>query len=105
GVGPVVTMHHAIDPAGIDAEFTRMHQVRAPRHAVRAGLAGVQATIGRLARRVIVHEPAFARLVREATVVPHGVEGVASDPSAGAAAADAEAESEADLRLTLLCFG
>lgn len=116
GVGPVVTMHHAIDPAGIDAEFARMHQVRAPRHAVRAGLASVQATIGRLARRVIVHEPAFAPLVRDATVVPHGVEGVAAAAGAPAGApgtasptsspaADGEAESEDDLRLTLLCFG
>jgi len=119
GVGPVVTMHHAIDPAAIDAEFARMHQVRAPRHAVRAGLAGVQATIGRLARRVIVHEPAFAPLVRDATVVPHGVEGVAPATGAsapatgvpaaasptGSSAADGEAESEDDLRLTLLCFG
>jgi glycosyltransferase involved in cell wall biosynthesis len=112
GVGPVVTMHHAIDPAAVDADFTRMHQVRAPRHAVRAGLAGVQATIGRLARRVIVHEPAFAPLVRDATVVPHGVEGVARTASATGAptttstsAADGEAESEGDLRLTLLCFG
>jgi glycosyltransferase involved in cell wall biosynthesis len=111
GVGPVVTMHHAIDPAAIDADFARMHRVRAPRHAVRAGLATVQATIGRLARRVIVHEPAFAPLVRDATVVPHGVEGVA--PAAGAPAVpatstpagDGEAESEGDLRLTLLCFG
>ncbi len=110
GVGPVVTMHHAVDPAGVDDEFTRMHQVRAPRQAVRAGLASVQATIGRLARRVIVHEPAFAPLVRDATVVPHGVEGVA--PAGGAAAstistpaADGETESEGDLRLTLLCFG
>jgi glycosyltransferase involved in cell wall biosynthesis len=111
GVGPVVTMHHAIDPAGIDAEFTRMHQVRAPRHAVRAGLAGVQATIGRLARRVIVHEPAFAALVRDATVVPHGVEGVApaasptAAPATSTPAGDGEAEGEDDLRLTLLCFG
>jgi glycosyltransferase involved in cell wall biosynthesis len=119
GVGPVVTMHHAVDPAGIDDEFTRMHQVRAPRQAVRAGLASVQATIGRLARRVIVHEPAFAPLVRDATVVPHGVEAPAAaaavaapaPPGAAATAAidslppDGEAEDEADLRLTLLCFG
>jgi glycosyltransferase involved in cell wall biosynthesis len=109
GVGPVVTMHHAVDPAAVDAEFTRMHQVRAPRHAVRAGLAAVQATIGRLARRVIVHEPAFAPLVRDATVVPHGVEGVAPAspgvPATSTPAADGEAESEGDLRLTLLCFG
>jgi glycosyltransferase involved in cell wall biosynthesis len=106
GVGPVVTMHHAVDPAGVDDEFARMHQVRAPRHAVRAGLAGVQATIGRLARRVIVHEPAFAPLVRDATVVPHGVEGVApAVPATSTPAGDGEAESEDDLRLTLLCFG
>lgn len=108
GVGPVVTMHHAVDPAGIDAEFARMHQVRAPRAAVRLGLGGVQATIGRLARRVIVHEPAFARVVRAATVVPHGVEAIA--PAAGAPGAsspdgDGAGESEDDLRLTLLCFG
>ncbi|MBS1678111.1 MAG: glycosyltransferase [Actinobacteria bacterium] len=112
GVGPVVTMHHAVDPAAVDAEFARMHQVRAPRPAVRAGLAGVQATIGRLARRVIVHEPAFAPLVRAATVVPHGVEGVTPPtapagpaPAVATPAADGEAESEDDLRLTLLCFG
>jgi glycosyltransferase involved in cell wall biosynthesis len=105
GVGPVVTMHHAIDPAAIDTEFTRMHQVRAPRQAVRAGLAGVQATIGRLARRVIVHEPAFAPLVRGSTVVPHGVEGAAASPTTSLPAADDAAESEGDLRLTLLCFG
>ncbi|MBS1885917.1 MAG: glycosyltransferase [Actinobacteria bacterium] len=111
GVGPVVTMHHAVDPAGVDAEFARLHGVRAPRAAVRAGLAAVQATIGRLARRVIVHEPAFASVVRDATVVPHGVEGIASAPGAtGAApgaspAAEGEPDSEDDLRLTLLCFG
>lgn len=122
GVGPVVTMHHAVDPAGIDDEFTRMHQVRAPRQAVRAGLAGVQAAIGRLARRVIVHEAAFAPLVRDATVVPHGVEGVAPAAASAAAApspagapgaaapvlapaADGEVEGEGDLPLTLLCFG
>lgn len=99
GVGPVVTMHHAIDPALVDAEFTRMHQVRAPRAAVRLGLSGVQTTIGRLARRVIVHEPAFAALIRDATVVPHGVEGIAT------AAPEGAGESEDDRRLTLLCFG
>jgi glycosyltransferase involved in cell wall biosynthesis len=99
GVGPVVTMHHAIDPALVDAEFTRMHQVRAPRAAVRLGLSGVQTTIGRLARRVIVHEPAFAALIRDATVVPHGVEGIAT------AAPEGAGEGEDDRRLTLLCFG
>jgi len=106
GRGPVVTMHHALDPAAIDADFARMHQVRAPRAAVRLGLSGVQRTIGRLSRRVIVHEPAFAKLVRSATVVPHGVEGVV--PAAGSASSpdgDGAGESEEDQRLTLLCFG
>jgi glycosyltransferase involved in cell wall biosynthesis len=101
GVGPVVTMHHAVDPAAVDAEFTAMHQVRAPRAAVRLGLTGVQATIGRLARRVIVHEPAFASVVRDATVVPHGVEGIASPAPT---APDLGAEDD-DGRLTILCFG
>ncbi|MCW2981617.1 MAG: hypothetical protein JWO14_3344 [Solirubrobacterales bacterium] len=106
GVGPVVTMHHAVDPAGVDAEFARMHQVRAPRAAVRLGLSGVQRTIGRLARRVIVHEPAFARLVRGAAVVPHGVEGIAPAEQPGPSPdGDSADESMGDRRLTLLCFG
>jgi len=98
GVGPVVTMHHAVDPADVDDDFVRMHRVRAPRPALRLGLAAVQETIGRLARRVIVHEGRFASVVRDAAVVPHGVEGVGPGTEAAAAAED-------DGRLTLLCFG
>jgi glycosyltransferase involved in cell wall biosynthesis len=98
GVGPVVTMHHAVDTADVDDDFVRMHRVRAPRPALRLGLAGVQATIGRLARRVIVHERKFASLVRGAAVVPHGVEGLEPE-------ADVAVEAGDDGRLTALCFG
>jgi glycosyltransferase involved in cell wall biosynthesis len=98
GVGPVVTMHHAVDPADVDDDFVRMHRVRAPRPALRIGLATVQATIGRLARRVIVHERMFASVVRDAAVVPHGVEGVGPG-------AEVAAEAPGDGRLTALCFG
>jgi glycosyltransferase involved in cell wall biosynthesis len=98
GVGPVVTMHHAVDPAEVDDDFVRMHRVRAPRPALRLGLATVQGTIGRLARRVIVHEDKFASVVRDATVVPHGVEAV--EPRAEVAT-----DLPDDGRLTLICFG
>jgi glycosyltransferase involved in cell wall biosynthesis len=98
GVGPVVTMHHAVDPAEVDDDFVRMHRVRAPRPALRLGLTTVQGTIGRLARRVIVHEDKFASVVRDAAVVPHGVEAV--EPQAEVAA-----NLPDDGRLTLICFG
>jgi glycosyltransferase involved in cell wall biosynthesis len=99
GVGPVVTMHHAVDPAEVDDDFVRMHRVRAPRPALRLGLATVQGTIGRLARRVIVHEDKFASVVRDAAVVPHGVEAV--EPQQAEVAADLPDDG----RLTLICFG
>jgi glycosyltransferase involved in cell wall biosynthesis len=100
GTGPVVTMHHAVDPAEVDGEFVRLHRVRAPRALARLGLRAAQATIGRLARRVIVHERSQAELVRGAAVVPHGVE------TAGAASAPGQPPArDRDARLTALCFG
>jgi glycosyltransferase involved in cell wall biosynthesis len=104
GVGPVVTMHHAVDPAAVDREFVEMHRVRAPRALARLGLTSVQAAIGRLARRVIVHEAAQAALVRGATVVPHGVEEGAAE-EVGRATQPRGARPDGDGRLTLICFG
>ncbi len=77
---PVVTMHHVVDPATVDADFVRLHRVRAPRRVAQAGLAGVQRAIRRRAGAVIVHEPAFARIVPEAAVVPHGLSGARRRP-------------------------
>lgn len=73
-VPTVVTMHQVVDPAAVDDGYVRLHRVAAPALVARAGLAGVQHTIGRLAARTVVHEPAFARHVPGAAVVPHGVE-------------------------------
>ena len=70
----VVTMHHVVDPAGVDGTFTRTHRVRAPAPVARAAVAGLQRTIGALADAVVVHEPSFAGVVPGATVVPHGIE-------------------------------
>jgi glycosyltransferase involved in cell wall biosynthesis len=78
-----------------------MHRVRAPRPALRLGLATVQQTIGRLARQVIVHEDRFAAVVPEAAVVPHGVEGVEPGTETRVEVADLPEDD----RLTLLCFG
>ena len=99
GAGGVVTMHHVVDGRTVDRSFTRMHRVKAPPTVARAGLSAVGAAIGRLADRVIVHEPAFTSRVRNATVVPHGVE-----------SCDAPARDEARARMgldrfTVLCFG
>jgi glycosyltransferase involved in cell wall biosynthesis len=70
----VVTMHHVVDPKTVDADFTATHRVRAPAPVARAGVAVVQRTIAALADTVVVHEPAFARVVPGAEIVPHGVE-------------------------------
>src|SRR4051794_4265763 len=76
GRGPVVTMHHVVDPSAIDADFTHVHRVGVPAAAARLGLGAVQRAIGREAERVLVHEPGFATLVPDARVVPHGVQPV-----------------------------
>lgn len=99
GAGGVVTMHHVVDSRTIDRTFTRMHRVKAPPAVARAGLSAVGGAIGRLADRVIVHEPAFADRVRNATVVPHGVERCQTPPRE-------EARARLGLeRFTVLCFG
>jgi glycosyltransferase involved in cell wall biosynthesis len=102
GAGPVVTMHHAVDPAAIDADFMRLHRVRAPAGVGRAGLGSVQQAIRRLARRVIVHEPLFARWVPGSSVIPHGLEPA---PAGALGAAEARASLGLDDRFTALCLG
>jgi glycosyltransferase involved in cell wall biosynthesis len=97
----VVTMHHVVDPAGVDREFTRTHRVRAPAPMARAAVAGVQRTIAALADEVVVHEPSFAGVVPGATVVPHGIEAPAATTRD-----DARAALGVDPDVTLaLCFG
>jgi glycosyltransferase involved in cell wall biosynthesis len=97
----VVTLHHVLDPAAIDAAFTATHRVRAPAAVARAAVDGLQRGIRALADAVIVHEPAFAPLMPGAAVIPHGIE---------AAAAGAREAARAELgvdddRLLALCFG
>jgi len=97
----VVTMHHVVDPADVDEEFTRSHRVRVPAPVARAGLDAVQRTLGRVASDLIVHEPRFGQVVPEARVVPHGVE-LAEQADRGAAQ---ERLGVDDGRLVVLCFG
>jgi glycosyltransferase involved in cell wall biosynthesis len=99
--GVVVTMHHVVDPAAVDAGFTRVHRVRAPWRLARAGLGRVQRTITRAADAVLVHEPGFAGVLPGARVVPHGID---VDPAAGEAAA-ARTRLGLDQRFIVLCFG
>jgi glycosyltransferase involved in cell wall biosynthesis len=97
----VVTLHHVVAPASVDRAFVRTHGVRAPAPAARAAIAGVQRAIGALAAGVVVHEPAFAHVVRGATVVPHGVEAPVV-PSRAEARAALGVDPDAVLAL---CFG
>lgn len=97
----VVTMHHVVAGAAVDRGFTRLHRVAAPAALARVGLAGVHGAIARLADRVIVHEPAFARTIPGAQVVPHGVE-TAATPERAAARARLSLRGD---RLVVLCFG
>jgi glycosyltransferase involved in cell wall biosynthesis len=101
--GPVVTMHHVVDPRAVDADFTRVHRVGAPAAAARLGLGAVQRAIGREAERVLVHEPGFAPFVPSATVVPHGVQPVAAVDRDEARARLGRGLD--DGRLVVLCFG
>jgi glycosyltransferase involved in cell wall biosynthesis len=100
GMGPVVTMHHVVDPGSVDADFTRLHGVGVPPGVARRALATLQQAIARTAERVIVHEPAFARHVPGAAVIPHGLE-------TGTASARSQARARLGLngRFTALCFG
>jgi glycosyltransferase involved in cell wall biosynthesis len=98
--GLAVTMHHVVDPRRVDQGFVALHGVRAPATMARAGLAAVQGAIAARADRVIVHEPAFARVIPGAAVVPHGIEPAAPWPRA-----DARRLLGLDDRLAVLCFG
>jgi glycosyltransferase involved in cell wall biosynthesis len=97
-------MHQVVDPAVVDRQFTATHRVRAPHLLARAGLAGVQGSVRRLARTTIVHERAFAKVMPDAVVVPHGIDVV--DPAGASEVARAKQEYRARPdRLTALCFG
>ncbi|MGH2986694.1 MAG: glycosyltransferase [Solirubrobacterales bacterium] len=98
--GPVVTMHHVVDSSEVDADFVRLHRVKAPPGLARLGLSAMQGAIRRSAERVIVHEPSFAPMVGGAEVVPHGLETSPVIPRE-----QARAELGLERPLTALCFG
>lgn len=82
GAGPVVTMHQVVRPGQVDKSFTELHRVSMPAPLARAGLSTLQQSIGRIARRTIVHERAFARHVPGSVVLPVGsIRSTAADPA------------------------
>lgn len=99
--GAVVTMHHAVDPSSVDERFMELHRVAAPAPITRAGLATVNATVARLARATVVHEPAFAEHLPDARVIPHGVE-PPREVSRGAARDELGIDRD---EFIVLCFG
>lgn len=97
----VATTHQVVDPAAIDRRFVQMHRVRAPSGVARAGLSTVQRLIGSLCDAVVVHEPAFAPIVRRSVVIPHGVEPLVREERTAAR----RRLGLEDGRLVALCFG
>lgn len=98
--GPVVTMHQVLDPSTIDKAATALHRVTAPPVVARFGLEALRQIMGRAARTTIVHEQPFQPLVRNAVMIPHGVEPAEPPPRDLA-----RARLDLDDRLTVLCFG
>ena len=96
----VVTMHQVVDPAAVDASFTRLHRMTMPPIAARVAITSTQRAINAQADAIVVHEPNFARLVPGAITIPHGVEAAA--PVDRTTARDA---LRLDGRLVALCFG
>lgn len=98
----VVTMHQVVDPEAVDRDFVRLHRLGVPGTAARFAISTVQRSIRSMSDAVIVHEPAFARHVRNAVAVPHGVE----TPATSLDRAQARLELGLDpQRLVALCFG
>lgn len=96
----VVTMHQVVDPEAVDRDFVRLHRLGVPGTAARFAISTVQRSIRSMSDAVIVHEPAFARHVRNAVAVPHGVE-----TPAVVDRAQARAELGLDDNFVALCFG
>jgi glycosyltransferase involved in cell wall biosynthesis len=107
----LATLHQVVDPTRVDRGFTELHRVRVPTWAARGGLSAMQRAMRRGADRILVHEPAFARVVPGAEVVPHGIEPDAhAHDRAPAQRASARAQARRALglgedRLCVLCFG
>jgi glycosyltransferase involved in cell wall biosynthesis len=96
----VVTMHQVVDPAAVDRSFVRLHRIRVPVLAARAGISAIQRTIQAMADAVIVHEQSFQRVISRASAVPHGLS-IVGPPER----AQARARLGLDDAFTVLCFG
>lgn len=100
GAPLVTTMHQVVEPATIDRAYTRLHRVAAPATVARAGIATVQASISRASAATIVHEEPFRRVLPDATVIPHGIEGAGRGDRA-----EGRALLGLDDRFVVMCFG
>lgn len=105
--GPVVTMHQVVEPSAVDRAFREVHQVNIPTPVARAGLATMQASVARIASRVIVHEQPFQRVLPGSVVFPLGGHRPPEPDRATSARAGRfrEESGAADDDLLVLCFG
>ncbi len=101
GQAPIVTLHQVVDPAEVDASFTRLHRVRVPPFLARLGLAALQEAVSELAAATIVHATRFAQVVSGSTVIPVGLTRSTPEPRAEARAA----LGLADDAFVVVCFG
>jgi glycosyltransferase involved in cell wall biosynthesis len=99
----VITMHQVVNPAAVTRDYTRMHRVAVPAPAARLAIGSVQRVLPKLADRVLVHEPAFARIIRGAAVVHHGIE--VPEPPTESKAAIRERLGVPGDGLLAMCFG
>jgi glycosyltransferase involved in cell wall biosynthesis len=98
----LATLHQVVDPASIDRGFTELHRVRVPAWAARPGLSAVQGSLLRSADQILVHEPAFAKVLPGAATVPHGIEPAQHRAHRRAAREVLGLDPE---RMVVLCFG
>lgn len=103
-VPTVVTMHQVLDPAGVTADFTRMHRITVPSALARAGVSALQRALPKLADATVVHEHSFQPLVPGSRVIAHGIE--QTDHADAAARVRARAAlGLPEGRFVVLCFG
>lgn len=103
-VPTVVTMHQVVDPAGVTADFARMHRITVPSALARAGVSALQRALPKLADATVVHEHAFQPLVPGSRVIAHGIE-QADHADAAARARARAALGLPEGRFVVLCFG
>ncbi len=98
----VVTLHQVVETSTVDQAFARLHRVSVPAPLARGALALLQGAVPRLADATVVLEDRFRHAVRDAVLLPHGVE---ERPEGTDRARARAALGIDDTAFVALCFG